>query len=433
MMLNKNIHRHFVLSLCLISCLAALAQPSDKILSKEQLMTFPEKMGSIYYAYPGPQDKALGDAPKGYTPFYISHYGRHGSRFQPNDARYKDVLDIFEAEYLKGNLTELGEDVMSRLHKLWVIARGNGGQLSEVGAQQHREIARRMYARFPEVFSQGKSIEARSSVVPRCKASMEAFCASLDNEIKQNPAKANVSEITQETKQEFMEYIAYDSPEQKQLDKDTKLWRGEWEKYEKEQVKGERLCKTLFKEIKDIDQYKVAIGLYWLAEGMQDIPTDLTLIELFTPEELYNIWTTINYRMYVCNADAPIANGVGIACAKNLLRNIIEKADAAVKGNEECATLRFGHDSHLIRLLSLMKVEGCGTQESDLRNLHNVWQDFYISPMAANLQMIFYRNKSGKVIVKFLHNENEVSLPIRCENGKYYRWKDVKKYLSNML
>ena len=27
-------------------------------------------------------------APKGFKPFYISHYGRHGSRWLPNDSRY---------------------------------------------------------------------------------------------------------------------------------------------------------------------------------------------------------------------------------------------------------------------------------------------------------------------------------------------------------
>lgn len=413
---------------CFAACFSAFAQPADKILSKEELMKCPEKMGSIYYAYPGPRQEVLTEAPKGYTPFYISHYGRHGSRFQPNDARYKDVLDIFEAEYLKGNLTSLGEDVMGRLHKLWVIARGNGGMLTEIGAQQHRDIAKRMYERFPEVFAQGKKVEARSSTVPRCKASMEAFCGSLSKE-----TAAQNLEISQETKPEFMQYIAYNSPEQKALEEDTLRWKGEWLKYEAEQVKGERLCKTLFKDIASINQYKVTTGLYWLAEGMQDVPTDLHLLELFTPEEMYGIWTTINYRMYVCNAAAPIAEGIGTDCAKNLLRNIIEKADAAVKGNEECATLRFGHDSHLIRLLAIMNIEGCGQQETDLKNLPNIWQDFYISPMAANLQMIFYRNKSGNVLVRFLHNENEVSLPIKSQKGPFYRWKDVKKYLINML
>ncbi|MBR5919172.1 MAG: histidine-type phosphatase, partial [Prevotella sp.] len=38
------------------------------------------KSGSNYYAYPGPEQQTLTPAPKGYTPYYMSHYGRHGSR-----------------------------------------------------------------------------------------------------------------------------------------------------------------------------------------------------------------------------------------------------------------------------------------------------------------------------------------------------------------
>ena len=283
----------------LMLCLSAVAQPADKILDKAALLQMPEKLGSIYYAYPGPQQETLTDAPKGYKPFYISHYGRHGSRFQPSDERYQTVLETLEAAYKDGNLTPLGEDVLSRVHKLWIIAHGNGGMLTKVGEQQHHDIAARMYERFPEVFASHKVIEARSSVVPRCKASMESFCASLK---EKDPAL----NITQETKQEFMCYIANDTPEQKAFEKDEKTWRGEWAKFEREHVKGTRLLKTLFRNPDNIDEYKFTTTLYWLAVGMQDLPTDLSLIELFTPEELYDIWLTINYRMYICNAAAPV-------------------------------------------------------------------------------------------------------------------------------
>ena len=282
----------------LMLCLSAVAQPADKILDKAALLQMPEKLGSIYYAYPGPQQEILTDAPKGYEPFYISHYGRHGSRFQPSDERYKTVLEILEAAYKEGNLTPLGEDVLSRVHKLWIIARGNGGMLTKVGEQQHHDIAARMYERFPEVFASHKAIEARSSVVPRCKASMESFCASLK---EKDPAL----NITQETKQEFMCYIANDTPEQKAFEKDEKIWRGEWAKFEREHVKGTRLLKTLFRNPDNIDEYKFTMTLYWLVVGMQDLPTNLSLIELFPHEELYNIWITINYLMYICNDEAP--------------------------------------------------------------------------------------------------------------------------------
>lgn len=405
---------------------SAIAQPADKILSKSELLQYPEKMGSIYYAYPGPQQEVLSAAPKGYTPFYISHYGRHGSRFQPSDERYQVVLETLEKAYLEQNLTSLGEDVLSCAHKLWIIARGNGGMLTKVGEKQHQEIAARMYERFPEVFASHKAIEARSSIVPRCKASMEAFCGSL----KTKDALLNIS---LETKEEFMSYIANDTPEQKAFEKNEEAWHGEWEKYEKEHIDGARLLKTIFKDPTNIDEYKFTTNLYWLAIGMQDLPTDLSLIELFTNEELYNIWLTINYRMYICNADAPVANGIALDAAKPLLRNIIDKANSAIKNGDECATLRFGHDSHLIRLLALMGIEGCAAKVSDVNEIENQWQDFYISPMAANLQMIFYQNKQGAVIVKILHNENEVTLPLKGINGKYYRWKDVQTYLLSRL
>ena len=54
--------------------------------SKEEMFATPEKTGGVYWAYPldfAPQTKA----PKGYKPFYISHYGRHGSRYLIGDQR----------------------------------------------------------------------------------------------------------------------------------------------------------------------------------------------------------------------------------------------------------------------------------------------------------------------------------------------------------
>ena len=63
--------------------------------SKEEMFATPEKTGGVYWAYPldfAPQTKA----PKGYKPFYISHYGRHGSRYLIGDRDYKWLVDLFE-------------------------------------------------------------------------------------------------------------------------------------------------------------------------------------------------------------------------------------------------------------------------------------------------------------------------------------------------
>ena len=55
--------------------------------------TAQEQKGGVYYAYHAPKD-TLTAVPEGFKPFYISHYGRHGSRWLPSDSRYEWVNAI---------------------------------------------------------------------------------------------------------------------------------------------------------------------------------------------------------------------------------------------------------------------------------------------------------------------------------------------------
>ena len=74
-----------------------------------------EKWGGVYYAYPiesGQATPFIQDAPEGFEPFYISHYGRHGSRWVTSDNRYIWVNQQFEDQK---NLTKLGKDALLRL------------------------------------------------------------------------------------------------------------------------------------------------------------------------------------------------------------------------------------------------------------------------------------------------------------------------------
>ena len=119
-----------------------------------------EKLGGVYYAYPVTEAK-LEVAPEGFEPFYISHYGRHGSRWVTSDKRYIWVNQQFENQK---NLTKLGKDVPKRLEKVWKNAKGNGGKLSPLGGRQHRGIAHRMYQNFPQLFTSDGSQQYRRSL-----------------------------------------------------------------------------------------------------------------------------------------------------------------------------------------------------------------------------------------------------------------------------
>ena len=80
-----------------------------------------------------------------------------------------------------------------------------------------------------------------------------------------------------------------------------------------------------------------------------------------------------------------------------------------------------------------MKIENCALREKDAEKYHLAWQDFRLSPMAGNLQLIFYRNSKEEIWVKALLNEKPVKLPVDSEHAPYYRWEVVKAYWLNLL
>ena len=69
---------------------------------------------------------------------------------------------------------------------------------------------------------------------------------------------------------------------------------------------------------------------------------------------------------------------------------------------------------------------------SDIDKLAENWQPHKFITMASNMQFVFYRSKkSADVLVRILHNENDMTLPIESTTAPFYKWEDVKKYLND--
>ena len=57
-----------------------LAATADAQSAYDEIKADIDKAGGVYFMYPFDTPSAT-PAPKGYEPFYISHYGRHGARY----------------------------------------------------------------------------------------------------------------------------------------------------------------------------------------------------------------------------------------------------------------------------------------------------------------------------------------------------------------
>ncbi|MBR3074562.1 MAG: hypothetical protein IKH11_02240, partial [Bacteroidales bacterium] len=115
-----------------------------------------------------------------------------------------------------------------------------------------------------------------------------------------------------------------------------------------------------------------------------------------------------------------------------LAKEIVRKADEAIAGAPVAADLIFGHDLPFMCLCSFLGLEGFGYPRLTAEEAYSSWPGAKLCTFASNLQMIFYKNRKGEVLVKFLANEQETLIPeIEPVSGPYYRWEDVKRYIEN--
>lgn len=421
----KKIRLSLLLTLANLSVI--LAQTTQ-----QEMFDTPEKTAGVYYAYPTKDIVAYTPAPKGYEAFYISHFGRHGSRYLISDSDYKEVLDLFDNANKNAALTDLGKDALKRLQQLWTEVEFRGGDLSVIGVQEQRGIAERMYNLYPKVFTKEAQVDASATTVVRVALSMDAFC----ERIKEfNPDL----KITRNSGIKWQRYLNYHTPEAIAFRSAKDTWKEEFLKFEAKHIKPDRLVNSLFSDndyiIKKVNPEATMKKLFAIAGGMQNVETKLSFYDLFEKQELFDLWQCTNYRLYVNDANAAINNGLMFENQKLTLKNILENANKIITSKGKGATLRFAHDGNIIPLAMLLHLEGTYNSISNTDKFYEAWSDFKVAPMAGNIQIVFYRKtKSDDILVKFLLHEKETLVPtIKTNTAPYYNWKDVENYYNSLL
>lgn len=404
---------------------------------------FFKKSDSLYYLdiyrpYPSEMISNTTPAPKGYEPFYISHIGRHGSRWNAVAYMYERPLNIFLKAHEAGELTPLGERFHDDWLKISADAKDRYGDLSPLGAQEHKGIAKRMYESYPEVFSSrgGKKsrVECRSTVVPRCILSMASFVEELsrlapDTEITMEASKANAYYLAP--------YASLNSIKGTSKPLSDSVRRANM-------PDPERLIASLFKSgskvaAEDIKNPKEFMFDMYMGGAILHATNHVgitTLEYLFTDEELAQLAKCSTMRRYILTGPSERFLENILDTSRPLLRNVIETADRAIAKGDEQATLRFAHDVNLIPFIALMGIREGSYVSDDYASVPANWLASRVSPMGTNVQLIFFRNKKGDILVKVLFCEREQVLDEKAGtpvNGVYYRWTDLKKYLESKL
>lgn len=361
----------------------------------------------------------LTPAPDGYKPCYISHYARHGARYAWRLENYDMIKRALDDAESKDNLTDFGKDYKARFDRLYPDVKDHYGELSRKGWEQQRSIAGHIYEAFPEAFPDGARVRAVSSPSLRSVMTMSSYCLALQSK---NPSLF-VTEDVSRTNMPATLPLEDDNPFKESYERSTLSFNISEEEYASGIFDCEKVLSRLFKEPgKSVDPskfYELATHMFFFAEGMNSLDTDLDFMDLYTDEEAITLWSIDNYQLYT--ETWPKHNGY-----RTIIRDIIDRADAHLSAGEGGADLRFAHDYTFMSLMMCLDLEGFAKVPQTAEQVEEVFQSYKI-PMGANMHFVFYRSDSSdEILFKVLLNGQESHLPLPSDLWPYYRWSDFK-------
>ena len=408
----------------------AWAQPKVMQLIKQM----PSYASCNYHVYPDSITTPLTPSPAGKKPFYISHYGRHGSRYISSRSGYDiPYIMMLQADSLD-ELTPVGRKVLHEMNLIMQDTENRWGELTGYGKKQLQQIGRRLAERFPEVLCPGARVSAVSTTVPRCIESMGSCMLEMLQVCPQ-------LQITMQSSQRNQWYMNH---QDRQLRRNymTPEARKAYDAYTAHRLGNTRLMELIFKnpdivkEVVDEDQF----GYYLMKMGLFQLNTDYNqhtnLMSLFHTDDLYLMWQIDNALWYIQHGACKLNGGRQPYSQRNLLRQMIADADSCIRLDQPGAQFRFGHETVLLPLVCLIGVNGFDLETDNLDELEEKgWWCSSVFPMGCNLQFIFYRSdpKDQDVLFKVLLNEVEGTLPLQPVSGPYYRWSDFREYCLNKL
>jgi len=374
--------------------------------------------------YPYRQEKVQETkAPRGYKPFYISHYARHGSRYYWNDRLYKDLDTLLATAQQRQQLTAEGKAFYERFMTAKDELATGVSELTQLGWEQHQGIARAMYNRFPEVFKKGGNVLAIASLSGRCVISMSAFCQEL---VQCNPE----IEIREQSSRFTLDGVVpsdNENPHKRKFPRKRPRFEKNRDKFSSDNSLRERAVSRVFTSTEGLPGNPGRIGsnLINLYTSLPNIGHEGMMGNIITDEEIANQWENANLGSYAW-VFAPQYEAIPI------LQDIIRKADAVIKGESvRIADLRFGHDTCLGPLTVLMGINGADRDPEDPYEVKNCYQNWQTGK-ASNIQLVFFRSKKqpGEVLVKCLLNEKEATLPVPTAQAPFYKWSDFRDFYN---
>lgn len=356
--------------------------------------------------------------PDSLRPVVINHVGRHGARYPTSADNCEYLASVLRKAEDQGTLTPRGRSLLALTERVLDYAAGRWGRLDSLGEAEQREIAARMYVKYHRLFSGDANISAIASWKPRCRMSMYEFLHQL----------SLLSDKLQITSQS--------GPAQDRLMRFFEGWKKpatitEVADAEREKVLPEKPECAVAVAGEELADRKLAQAMYAVVSTCAAMEISVNPAEWFSLQEYNALWSLKNLNQYLDHS-ASIWTTHPAELAGQLLAELIFTTDRALSGAGPKVMLRFGHAETLMPLLSLMRVKGAYYITDDPSTVAANWHDFDLVPMAANLQIIIFKSKSGRSYARVDLNEIPTAI-LPGSDEIYVEWEKLRTHWLQLL
>jgi hypothetical protein len=306
-----------------------------------------------------------------------------------------------------------------------------------------------MVRNYPEIFNKNSTIVARSTTSHRVIASMTSALMEFSSILPKMNIDFNDSDFDK----------GYMNSEDRAINsaKNSRERNAAVNAFNAKHNNPERLMCALFTDTTFITRYErtSSSGSVSVSDRSDDLYTKIydiaanmgshsylgfDLDDVFTYDEWYDCWLQNNLYWFSVSGYHNLTQNVVPYGHATLLQDFLDKADAAIAAGTPAANLRYGHDTALYPLLCLMEVNDCAYAPENIEDLATKWVNYDIVHMASNLQLIFFKDKKGTILVRALLDEREAKLPVECykdakgnEYTYFYEWDKVEQYYRDIL
>lgn len=397
----------------------------------EAIRQDPERAGGVYYVTD--LSAPATPAPEGYKPFYINGYFRHGARQIDDQLTYPTFYGAMEKAHAAGNLTDFGKAIYERVAPFKKNVYYKVGDLTQIGYRQTREIGRRMVQNYPEVFADNPYMKTNATNVLRVAATMQSVNAGIlslrpglvwdeiDNSQSFLPALNPYSSVCPD--KHPLDYV---------ISGHENTWYRKYRSYLAGMLDVDKILGRVFADLapveSDYDKYDLIFRFWLMASLMQGLDRQVPLWDLFTADEILVMAEIQNYSYFARKGNEPVNHGRSWGLGSRTVRHLLEESNEDIALGRHGMNLNFGHDGVLQAIMTNLGVGTWADEANDSRQALRAWQ-YWDIPMGANLQMVFYRSEANSdILVKFMLNERDITLPLPAVEAPFYKWSDVYNY-----